>query len=241
MHLTIREAVDLGRALVSELSHLDDREIALCPSFPALAGVAAILDSSPLRLAAQDLFWESEGAFTGEVSAAMLKEVGVTYVLIGHSERREHMGETDRMINRKVKAALARDLHPVICVGEKESARAAGRAASIVRTQLLRAREGVPMASAAQLAISYEPVWAIGTGRAASPGDATEMHASIRTALKETFGDAARRVRILYGGSVFPANIGALMESPGVDGVLVGGASLSAAEFTKIARYDRHG
>ena len=237
MHLTLREAVDLASVLVPKLSHRTDREIALAPSFTALSAVREAIATSPIRLAAQDLFWEGVGAFTGEVSPSMLQELGVTYALVGHSERREYLGETDRMVNRKVLAALKVDLRPVVCVGERETARASGRAASVVRAQVLHALQGVPPASAGRIAISYEPIWAIGTGRAASPGDASEMHSYIREAISEILGDAARGVRVLYGGSVSPSNIRALMEAPGIDGVLVGEASLHEAEFTRIAAY----
>lgn len=237
MHLTSREAADLARTLVPKLSHRTDREIALAPSFTALPAVREVIATSPIRLAAQDLFWEGEGSFTGEVSPSMLQELGVTYALVGHSERREHLGETDQMVNRKVLAALRGDLRPVVCVGERETARASGRAASVVRAQVQHALEGVLPASAGRIAISYEPIWAIGTDRAASPDDASEMHSCIREAIRALIGDAAREVRVLYGGSVSPSNIKALMEAPGIDGVLVGGASLHEAEFTRIAAY----
>ncbi len=241
MNLTTRQAADLARGLVPKLSHRTDREVVLAPSFTALPAVSAIVTGSPIRLAAQDLFWESEGAYTGEISATMLEESGVSYVLVGHSERREHLGETDHMINRKVIAALRSDLRPVVCVGERETARNSGRAPSVVRAQVLRALEDVPRASADRLAIAYEPIWAIGTGRSATPSDAADMHACVRTALEETLGDAAREVRVLYGGSVSPSNIEALMEAPGVDGALVGGASLREPDFTRIACYGRGG
>lgn len=237
MHLTLRESVDLASALIPKLSHRTDREIALAPSFTALSAVREAISTSPVRLAAQDLFWEGEGAFTGEVSPAMLQELGVTYALVGHSERREHLGETDQMVNRKVLAALRGDLRPVVCVGEQETARASGRAASVVRAQVLHALQGVLPASAGKIAISYEPTGAIGTGQAASLGDISEMHSLIREAMSTILGDAAREVRVLYGGSVSPSNIKALMEAPGIDGVLVGGASLREAEFTRIAAY----
>jgi triosephosphate isomerase len=239
MQLTSEESVQLSCDLVSKLSHLEDREIVLAPSFTALAAVNAVLKSGPIRLAAQDLFWESGGAYTGEISATMLQEIGVTFVLIGHSERREHLGETDHMVNRKVQAALRSALRPVVCVGELESARAAGRARTVVRSQILKALDGVAPAGASRLALAYEPVWAIGTGRSSSPSDAAEMHAHIRASLGEVLGEAAGEVRILYGGSVSPANIEALMATPGVDGVLVGGASLKEADFTRIAAYGR--
>ncbi len=240
MHLTASEAVAYLKELLPRLPAADDREIALAPAFTALPAVGALLGDGPVRLAAQDLFWEDEGPYTGEVSALMLQEIGVAYVLLGHSERRRHLGETDLMVNRKVRAALRSDLRPVVCVGEQQAARGSGRAASVVRAQLLRALEEVAPGDAPRLAVAYEPVWAIGTGNPARPEDASEMHAVIRTDLVNRFGEVGGRVRILYGGSVTTANIDALMASPGVDGVLVGGASLQAAEFARIAAFRRH-
>jgi len=237
MNLTIPGAAALGRALAAAVRPATDREIAVAPSFTALAAVAAALKGSEIVLTAQDLFWEPEGAYTGEISAVMLQEIGVRYVLVGHSERRQHLGETDLMVGRKALAAQRADLHPVICVGEQETARASGRAAAVVRAQLLRALEQLPATGASTLTVAYEPVWAIGTGRAASPSDAAEMHALIRDELDRTYGGAARSVRVLYGGSVSPGNVDELMATPGVDGVLVGGASLKAEAFTRIAAY----
>jgi triosephosphate isomerase len=240
MHLTASEAAAYLKDLLPRLPAAADREIALAPAFTSLHAVAALLGDGPLRLAAQDLFWEDEGPYTGEVSAPMLQEIGVTYVLLGHSERRQHLGETDHMVNRKVRAALRSDLRPVVCVGEQEAARRSGRAASVVRTQLQRALEEIAPGDAPSLGVAYEPVWAIGTGNPARPEDASEMHEVIRTELVNRFGEPGGRTRILYGGSVTHANIDALMGSPGVDGVLVGGASLRAVEFARIVAFRRH-
>jgi len=237
MNLSASGAAALGRELAAALQPAADREIVVAPPFTALPGVAAALDGSAIALAAQDLFWEDEGAYTGEISAGMLQEIGVRYALVGHSERRQHLGETDLMVGRKALAAQRAHLHPVICVGEQEPARVSGRAAAVVRSQLLRALEHLPATGASPLTIAYEPVWAIGTGRAASTADAAEMHAVIRKELDRIYGRAARAVRILYGGSVSPGNVDELMAAPGVDGVLVGGASLKAAAFTRIAAY----
>ncbi|MBI4168773.1 MAG: triose-phosphate isomerase [Acidobacteria bacterium] len=239
MNLTAREAVAYLRDLLPRVSGYADREVAVAPPFTALPAVAPLLKESPVGLAAQDLFWESEGAYTGEISPLMLQDLGVTYVLVGHSERRRHLGETDRMVNQKVLAALRSGLRPVVCVGEQEAARASGRARSVVRSQLLRALSEVPRGEASSLAIAYEPVWAIGTGRAATPADVSEMHACIRSELQRVYGEAGGAVRILYGGSVSGGNIDAFMESPGVEGVLVGGASIRLDDFARIVGFRR--
>ncbi|MFQ5878195.1 MAG: triose-phosphate isomerase [Acidobacteriota bacterium] len=239
MNLTSAGAVAHARDLLSRIGERDDREVAVAPPFTMLPGVAETLRDGPIRLAAQDLFWEDRGPYTGEVSPLMLQEIGVTYVLVGHSERRQHLGETDRVVQRKVRAALRADLRPVVCVGEREAARSSGRAFSVVRSQVLRALEEIPAGRTDRLAVAYEPVWAIGTGRAATPADAAEMHACIRAALGRLFGEAGEAVRVLYGGSVTAANIDGLMARPGIDGVLVGGASLKADEFARIAEYRR--
>jgi triosephosphate isomerase (TIM) len=241
MHLTASLAAAHAREIAALPRPPADREIAVAPSFTSIPAVAAAIRGSELRLAAQDLAFEDEGPYTGEVSGAMLQDLGVVYVLIGHSERRQHLGETDLMVARKVRAALRADLLPVVCVGEQETARASGRAATVVRGQLLRAIEDVPRAEASRLVISYEPVWAIGTGRAASPADADEMQALIRREAARLFGEAANGIRILYGGSVSPANIDAFMARPGIDGALVGTASLDPAEFARIAAFRRPG
>lgn len=240
MHLTASETVAYLRDLLPRLAARDDREIVVAPPFTSLAAARSVLGEGPVRLAAQDVFWEEGGAYTGEIAPLMLQDLGVTYVIIGHSERRLHLGETDLMVSRKVRAALQSDLRPVVCVGEQEAARASGRAAAVVRSQLLRSLEEVPPPAARRLAISYEPIWAIGTGKAAHPSDASEMHALVRSELSQLFGEGARDVRILYGGSVTPGNIDALMAAPYIDGVLVGGASLDAAQFARIVAFGDH-
>jgi len=240
MHLAAGETAAFLRDLLPRLPRRADREIAVAPPFTSLPAARAVLGDGPVALAAQDVFWEDGGAYTGEISPLMLQELGVTYVLIGHSERRLHLGETDLMVNRKVRAALQSGLRPVVCVGEQEEARASGRAPSIVRAQVLRAFDEVPRADADRLAISYEPVWAIGTGRAADPSAAAEMHDLVRSELRRLFGEAGAAIRILYGGSVSARNIDAFMSAPGLDGVLVGGASLDAQEFARIADFEAH-
>ena len=237
MHLTVSDAQAYARTLLPLLRTADDREIALAPPFIALGAIARLLEGSPIRLAAQNLFWEDEGPYTGEISGPMLQEVGVTYVLVAHSERRRHLEETDRAASRKIAAALRCGLSPVLCVGEDEMERKSGKAATVVQTQLARGLEGVAPSAASRLQIAYEPVWAIGTGKSATPAQAAEMHDLIRRELAGLFGEAGRGVRLLYGGSVTPANVDELMRTSGVDGALVGGASLKADEFARITAY----
>ncbi|HYV84873.1 MAG TPA: triose-phosphate isomerase [Patescibacteria group bacterium] len=237
MQVTVRAAAAAAREIASLVPAARDREVALAPPFTALAAVRDALEGSAVALAAQDLFWEDEGAYTGEISGPMLGELGATYVLVGHSERRIYLGETDHMINRKVMAALRSDLQPILCVGETEKTRASGQHDRMVREQVALGLDGVPRTRAAKLAIAWEPVWAIGTGRTASPADAVEMHATIRKELETLFPRDGGRIRILYGGSVTAGNVDALMACPDVDGVLVGGASLRPGEFARIAAY----
>ena len=237
MHLTVSDSLAYARALLPRLAAAGGREIALAPPFTALSSVAPLLKGGPILLAAQNLFWEDEGPYTGEISGPMLQDVGVTYVLVAHSERRRHLEETDRAAARKVVAALRCGLKPVLCVGEDEPDRTAGLAMTVVRTQLARGLEGVAPGEAGRLQIAYEPVWAIGTGKAATSAQAAEMHALIRKELVGLFREAGSGVRILYGGSVTPANVDELMRTPGVDGALVGGASLKADQFARIAAY----
>lgn len=237
MNLTVSDAQAYARTLLPRLKVAGDREIALAPPFTALGAIAPLLKGGPILLAAQNLFWEDEGPYTGEISGPMLQEVGVTYVLVAHSERRRHLEETDRAASRKVAAALRCGLQPVLCVGEDEMERESGRAATVVQTQLARGLEGVAPGAAPRLQIAYEPVWAIGTGKAATPAQAAEMHRLIRGELARLLGEAGSAVRILYGGSVTPANVDEMMSTPGVDGALVGGASLKADEFARITAY----
>jgi triosephosphate isomerase (TIM) len=238
MHATAPAAAALTRELMDLLPQRSDRDVAVAPPFTALASVRGELDGRRLLLAAQDLFWEDEGPFTGEVSGPMLKDAGVEYVLVGHSERRIYLGETDRMVSHKTQAALRAGLQPLVCVGEDQKAHDAGRAHHEVREQLLRSLEGIPDVEAPHIAVAYEPIWAIGTGRSASPADAAEMHALLRLTLDGRFSaERARSIRILYGGSVTEKNIDTLMARAEVDGVLVGGASLRAREFARIAGF----
>jgi triosephosphate isomerase len=210
-------------------------EVAVCPPFPYLGLVAEALKGSTVQLGAQDVFHEKEGAFTGEVSTAMLLDLGCRYVILGHSERRHILGETDAFINRKVRAALAAGLRVILCVGETLDERQANHTETILDVQLTGSLAGVTAADLNQLVLAYEPVWAIGTGQNATPEQAQAAHAFIRRRLAETFGAAAATaLRIQYGGSVKPDNAALLLGQPDVDGALVGGASLQAESFLGI-------
>jgi triosephosphate isomerase len=236
MQVSLRAAADVARAIAKEVPARPDCDVAIAPPFPALPAVAAALTGSAIRLGAQDVFWEDEGAYTGEVSGPMLREIGVTYVLVGHSERRLYLGETDRMVALKTTAAARAGLRPILCVGERAEDRRAGRHEKVACDMLRRSLEGVPPEASPDLAIGYEPVWAIGSGCAASTEDIASMHDCLRTALDEHFGPAGGN-RILYGGSVTERNIDELMAQPSVDGVLVGGASLQPEAFARIVSF----
>ena len=237
MQMPISTAAETARAIARTLPALPDRDVVVAPPFPALLPVAEALRGSPVQLAAQDLFWKDDGPFTGEVSGPMLVEAGVRAVIVGHSERRQHLGETDAMVGLKTWAALRAGLVPIVCVGEREEDRDAARHERIVRDMLLRSLESLPKEAADTLVVGYEPLWAIGTGCAASATDAAEMHSCLRTALEMLFGPAASGIRIVYGGSVTEQNIDELMAQPEVDGVLVGGASLRPESFVRIAAF----
>jgi triosephosphate isomerase len=212
-------------------------DVAICPPFTLIA--SAVARSGGLAIGAQDCHTEVSGAHTGNVSAAMLKEAGAKLVIVGHSERREHQRESDALIRAKGEAALAQGLQAIVCVGETEAEREAGRAVERVTAQL--AGSLPELHGDAELVVAYEPIWAIGTGRTATPADVAEMHAAIRAALLARFGDAGGRVRILYGGSVNGGNAAQLFAVPDVDGGLVGGASLTAAQFVPIIEAAAHG
>ena len=235
MFKTVREAVGFVTDLKARVAGLTGVEMVVAPAFPALHPVAAALDGSGIGVAAQDLHWEREGAFTGEVSAAMIRDAGAQWTIIGHSERRTLFGETDAAVNRKVRAAIAATLTPIVCIGETLQEREADRTLEVLDRQIKAGLDGVTGSELAALVMAYEPVWAIGTGRTATPAQAQQAHEHVRARLTQWFGqDAASRCRVLYGGSVKPDNIGALMAQPDVDGALVGGASLDAESFAKI-------
>jgi triosephosphate isomerase len=239
MHTTAEEARELARAIRDGAAGVEDVEVLVCPPFTALAAVADELASSAVKLGAQDVFYEDKGAFTGEVSPPMLTALGVEYVILGHSERRQYFHETDDIVNKKVRAALAHGLKPIVCVGEKLEEREAGEGwKELVSSQVKAALAGVGAAHVAKAAVAYEPVWAIGTGRTATPAAAAEAHALIREVVEDAFGrETAERLRILYGGSVKPDNAKELMAEPDVDGALVGGASLEAESFVAIINF----
>ena len=238
MYKTVGEATLLVRELLAGLGELTDREAIVCPPFTALAAVAPLLADTPLGLGAQNLYPETQGAFTGEISPPMLVDIGCRYVIVGHSERRQYFGESDSFVNRKLRAALAHGLQPIVCVGESKPQRDAGQAEPIVTAQVRAALVDVTPEQMLNVVIAYEPIWAIGTGDTATPADAQAMHAAIRATLHDLYGAAiASAVRIQYGGSVKPDNIDELMAQPDIDGALVGGASLQAASFLRIIHY----
>jgi triosephosphate isomerase len=237
LHKTVAESLELATAIKNAVGPIRDVEVAVAPVFTSLHAVAKRLEGSSVGLAAQDCFWEDQGAWTGEVSCKLLKDVGCTHVIIGHSERRQHFGETDVTVSLKTKAALRNGLLPIVCVGETDKERDAGETFGRVRTQLDGGLDGISAEDAAKITVAYEPVWAIGTGRTATPQQAEEVHAFIRKNLGEKFGLIADKMRIQYGGSVKGDNAAALLSQPNIDGALVGGASLKADDFLKIVKY----
>jgi triosephosphate isomerase len=239
MHKTVAEAKDFCRAFLASYEP-DGGEVVLCPPFTALGAVAELLQGTEVKLGAQDLFWEEKGAYTGEIAPGMLVDVGCHYVIIGHSERRGYFGETDADVNRKVRAALAHDLKPIICLGESLEQREAGQTEKVVTAQVRSAYEGIDASLAAGTVIAYEPIWAIGTGRNATPEEANRVIGLIRQTIADIYDEeTAGQIRIQYGGSVNKENIAQFMEQPEIDGALVGGASLDPAGFAVIARGGR--
>ncbi len=237
MHKTAGEACALARAIRDGIWDVRDCQVVLAPPFTALAAVHMEIAGSPLILAAQNVHWESKGAFTGEISIPMLEDAGCRMVIIGHSERRQYFGETDGTVNRRLRAVLNSQIQPVICIGETLSERESGKHHNVVAQQLAGGLDGLTQQGLLRIILAYEPVWAIGTGRTASPETAQEMHGMIREWLSEKFGNEAEGVRILYGGSVKPDNIDALMRQPDIDGALVGGACLEAESFLRIIHF----
>ena len=241
MHVTHTEAASYFDHLLSDLGEVDDVEIVLIPPFTSIPGLTELSEKHPfIRLGAQNLHWEKSGAFTGEISATMLRVLFVKYVVIGHSERRTLFGETDEIVQRKVRAAFGASLRPILCIGESLKQRDAGEVEMVLERQLRVALEGVSSKDLAETVIAYEPIWAIGTGRSASPRQAQEAHHHVRMIL-ETLTDraTAEKVRIQYGGSVKPDSAAELMSQPDIDGALVGGASLEPRSFAQIIRCAR--
>jgi triosephosphate isomerase len=236
MNKTIPEAVELARAVV-DATRGTETEVVVCPSYVCLVPVEAVVRGTHVALGAQDVHWLKSGAYTGKVSPDMLLSAGVKYVIIGHSEQRTYFSETNETVNRKVKAALEAGLLPIICVGERLEEREAGKTEDVVRDHVLGAYAGLSREQALKTVIAYEPVWAIGTGRTATPEQAQEVHAFIRRLLGELYdAETAAQIRIQYGGSMTADNAASLLSKPDVDGGLVGGASLKAPSFDAIAR-----
>jgi triosephosphate isomerase len=239
MHKTVDESVALVGQLRSALEGVADREILVCPPFTALYAVARALEGSNIRVGGQNLYPSEEGAYTGETSPTMLLDVGCTYVILGHSERRQYFQENDQFVNQKLGVALEHGLKPILCVGETLEQREEGRQETVVSTQVERGLQDISAEEMKDVAIAYEPIWAIGTGRTATPEQADEMHAMIRNNLRGLYGDeVAQEMCIMYGGSVKPGNVDELMAQPEVDGALVGGASLDAESFARIVKYE---
>lgn len=236
MNKTASEAAALIDAIKQETEGIDKVDIVVCPPFTDLKDAAAACAGSNVALGAQNVHWEASGAFTGEISAAMLKDLGVTYAIIGHSERRQYFGETDETVNKRTKAALEAGLIPIVCVGETLEERDAGKLEEVVARQIKTGLADLGSALG-NVVIAYEPVWAIGTGRTATPAQAQEAHALIRRTLAELAGgDTANAIRIQYGGSMKPDNAKELMGQPDIDGGLIGGAALQAASFAAIVK-----
>lgn len=237
MNKTINEGVKLANGLKKSLNNFADADIVICPTFIALASVYEAIKETTIQLGAQNLFWEKSGAYTGEISGIMIKDAGCEYVIIGHSERRKFFNETDEVVNKKIRAALDIGLLPIVCIGETLEEREGNKTIEVIKKQLEGGFSNINMDDMLQVTIAYEPVWAIGTGKTATPAQAQEVHAFIRAWLKEHFGQGVcDSLRILYGGSVNPANIKELMQQGDIDGALVGGASLEVSSFEQIAK-----
>ncbi len=237
MHMTVPEAVELVGQLRDESSGIDAAQFVVIPPFTALKEVHKALEGSSILLGAQNMFWEEKGAFTGEISAPMLKDICCTFVVIGHSERRQHFGDTNETVNKKIKTALAHGLIPIMCIGESLEERENEETIQKIESQITEGLDGLDTADVRQIIIAYEPIWAIGTGRTATPDQAQEVHGFIREKLAEKHGnDVGSYAIILYGGSVKPENTFSLLKEKDINGALVGGASLKAGSFAEIAK-----
>ncbi len=238
LNKTISEARELAAQLVTGLADIDDREIVIAPIFTALSSVAKTIENSPIQLAGQNCYPEESGAFTGEISPLFLRDAGCQYVIIGHSERRQLLGETDQFIQQKIAKSLEAGLKPILCIGETLEEREKGQMFDVLTRQIKGGLDKLMADQMVSLVIAYEPVWAIGTGKTASTDQAQEAHAFIRQLLEELFDvDIAEATRILYGGSVKPGNVDDLMAEKDIDGALVGGASLKAEDFIRIVQF----
>jgi len=237
MFKTVAEASAFVTDLRAAVRDAKGVQIVVAPPFTALHSAAQVARGSNIEVAAQDLHWEKQGAFTGEISATMIREAGAAYVIVGHSERRQLFGETDAIVNRKMQSAIAQGLTPIMCIGETLAERERGETLAVLDRQIKDGLDGVTAGQVAAMVVAYEPVWAIGTGRNATAAQAGEAHAHIRTRLRQWFGgDAADSCRVLYGGSVKPDNVRELIAEPDVDGALVGGASLEVRSFADIVK-----
>ncbi len=238
MFKTLEDAVLFAKELALKVKDVSDREILVCPPDLYLYPLIQALAGSPVFVGAQNIFWEDQGAFTGEVSAPMVKSTGARFAIIGHSERRQYFSETDETVNKRLNACLKAGITPIVCVGETLVEREAGKTLDVIGNQMKNGLKNISTTQAAQLVIAYEPVWAIGTGKTATPEIAQEVHGFIRSQVKDLFGpEIAGAIRILYGGSVKPDNIDVLMAQADIDGALVGGASLDVTSFERIIRY----
>lgn len=240
LNKTISEALDLAKSLQQELKQCNEAkkfEVVIAPPYTAISKVADLLKDSSIKVSSQNMFWEETGAFTGEISALMLKEAGAKYAIIGHSERRQFFHETDETVNKKIKSALKHGLTPIFCVGETLEEREANKVGEVIATQLLGGLVGITQEEVTKIVIAYEPVWAIGTGKTASPEQAEEVHLMIRQMLAKQFGqENADVISLLYGGSVKASNSKELLSQPNIDGALVGGASLKVEDFVGIIK-----
>lgn len=235
MNLNSAEGAELAKDVHSMVGQQTEVSVCVCPAFTSLEAVSQVIGDSNVSLGAQNMHYEASGAYTGEVSAEMLRHLFCSFVILGHSERREYFGETDAIVNKKTLAALAANLKPIVCVGETLTEREAGQVNTVIKTQLEGALVDVKASDADSLVVAYEPVWAIGTGKTATPEMAEEVHAEIRSLLTSILGaDAANKVRILYGGSMKPENADELLAQPNIDGGLIGGAALKANSFAGI-------
>ena len=238
MYLTVAEAVELGRAVAASSMDVTDREVMIAPPFTALAAVIEAVAGSPVKVSAQNVAWEKEGAYTGEISPVMLQDVGASMAILGHSERRHIFGEDNTMVNQRLLGALKFDLTPVLCVGETLEEREQGATFKVVEEQLCQGIKGVGSDRISRVVVAYEPVWAIGTGKTAGKEQAQEVHAFIRKVLADLYEkNLADEIRILYGGSVKPENVDSLMAQPDIDGALVGGAALQSESFDRIIHF----
>jgi len=238
MNKLTSEAVELAREVKNKTGTIADREIVLCPPFTVLSSVKEVIKGSSIKLGAQNMYWEVRGAYTGEVSPTMLKDIGCNYVILGHSERRQYFGETNKTVNKKAKIAFSIGLIPIVCVGETLQQREKGETLTVIEEQVKTGLSGLTKEESKGLVVAYEPVWAIGTGKTATPEEAEEVQRFIRKLLGQMFGkENAQAIRILYGGSINPDNISVLMSCEDIDGGLIGGASLNVESFLKVVRY----